>query len=191
MHLNPFEFCLELFLIYVLWLLALPGPHSGLSSQVFSETMCAHLCLPSPVCRDRIGENICRGAVVDRYGDKVMSAALPGDTWRIKHDEIKRTITNLCVYCGIPVTCEVFNLFAHLVPQNGLNRLEKGRRRQALVPDFRMALLDPVEGRRFRLAELKSIVCCRSRYVPGSRQKAVNRRSDLLQGGVQEEGKRH
>ena len=30
------------------WLLALPGSLNGLSSAVFAEAMCAHLCLPSP-----------------------------------------------------------------------------------------------------------------------------------------------
>ena len=30
------------------WLLALPGPDTGLSSSVFVEAMAAHLCLPSP-----------------------------------------------------------------------------------------------------------------------------------------------
>ena len=30
------------------WLLALPGPHTGLTSKVFAEAMAAHLCLPSP-----------------------------------------------------------------------------------------------------------------------------------------------
>ena len=164
------------------WLLALPGPHSGLSSQVFSKALCAYLCLLSPACRDRVGETIARGVVVDVFGDKVMAAALPGDTWRIKHDEVKRAITNCCVYSGLPVTCEVFNLFAHLIPQEGLNRLERGRRRQALVPDFKITLSDPVEGRRCRLAELKCINCCPSRYFPRREQKAVDRRADLLQG---------
>ena len=58
------------------WLLSLPGPHSGLSSPVFCEAMCAHLCLPSPACMERLGEPVARGAVVDLYGDKVMAAAV-------------------------------------------------------------------------------------------------------------------
>ena len=36
------------------WVQALPGPHSGLSGPVFSESMDAHLCLPSPACSDRV-----------------------------------------------------------------------------------------------------------------------------------------
>ena len=79
------------------WLLALPGPQSGLSGPVFSEGMCSLLCIPSPACRDRVGESVGRGTVVDRFGDRVMSAPLPGDTWRAKHDEIKSAINGLCL----------------------------------------------------------------------------------------------
>ena len=163
-------------------LLAFPGPHTRLSAEVLSEALCAHICLPSPSCRDRVGNAISRGVVVDEYGDKVISAALPGDTWRIKHDEVKRTIINLCVFSGLPVTCEVFNLFAHLIPQIGLSILERGRRRQALVPNFKITLRDPMEGSRWRLAKFKSVVCWPSRFVPGSKQKAVDRRANLLEG---------
>ena len=34
---------------------------------------------------------------------------------------------NMCVYSRLEVTCDVFNLFSHLIPQYGLNRLERGR----------------------------------------------------------------
>ena len=70
------------------WLLSLPGPHNGLSAEIFSEAVCASLCLPSPVCRDRVGERLGR-FTVDAFGDKVMAAQLPGDTWRIRHDTVK------------------------------------------------------------------------------------------------------
>ena len=65
------------------WLLSYPGPHTGMPSIVFSEAACSHLCLPSPACRDRVGEKVGK-AVVDMFGDKVMAARLHGDTWRIK-----------------------------------------------------------------------------------------------------------
>ena len=51
-----------------------------------------------------------------------------------------------------------------------------------MVPDFRLTLPDPVEGTKMRLAELKAINCCPSRYPPGQQQKAVDRRANLLQG---------
>ena len=119
---------------------------------------------------------------MDRYGDKVMSSPLPGDTWRTRHDEVKSAINGLCSWSHLQATCEVFNLFAHLVPQEGLNRMERGRTRQTMVPDFRLAVSHPVLGIQRRLAELKVINCCSSRYQVGETQKGVDKRARLLQG---------
>ena len=58
------------------WLLALPGPDTGLSSKVFSEAMSAHLCLPSPavVGGGWVGKTTVRGgAMIDKFGDAVMN----------------------------------------------------------------------------------------------------------------------
>ena len=37
------------------FLLDIPGPHSSLSSPIFCEAVAAMLCVPSLVCRDRVG----------------------------------------------------------------------------------------------------------------------------------------
>ena len=163
------------------WLLGFPGPNSGLSSTVFSEAVCGHLCLPSPACRDRVGQKVGK-AVVDRFGDKVMAANLHGDTWRIRHDAVKAEINRLCVWSHLPATCEVFGLFSHLIPQEGLSRIERGKKRQGMVPDFQLEVPSPTGGRVSRLAELKVINCCPTRYPPGAGDKAVDRRAHLLQG---------
>ena len=84
------------------WLLSLPGPHTGLPTSLFSEAVCSHLCLPSPACRDRVGERVGR-SVVDRFGDAVMAAMLPGDTWRIRHDTVTVSYTHLT----LPTICSV------------------------------------------------------------------------------------
>ena len=162
------------------WLLSLPGPHSGLASNIFSEAVCANLCLPSPACRSLVGERVGR-TTVDSYGDKVMAAHLPGDSWRTRHDTIKSEINRLLMWCNIPSTCEVFGLFAHLISQEGLNRLDKGRARQGMVPDYLLQLPSPTGGRTSRLAELKAINCCPTRYSAGDRAKAVDKRANLLQ----------
>ena len=60
------------------WLLSLPGPHNGLPSIIYSEAVCSNLCLPSPVCRDRLGERDGR-AIVDQYVDNIMAAQIAGD----------------------------------------------------------------------------------------------------------------
>ena len=136
---------------------------------------------PSPACCNRVGERIGR-STVDLYGDKVMAAQLPGDTWRIRHDTIKIELNRLMLWCSMRSTCEVFGLFSHLIPQEGLNRLERGRARQGIVPDFLIELQSQTGGKVSRLAELKVINCCPTRYSPRDKTKAVNRRANLLQG---------
>ena len=121
------------------WLLAYPGPHSGLPSTVFTEAVCSHLCLPSPACRDRVGQRVGK-AVVDMFGDKVMAATLSGDGWRTRHDMVKAELNRLCVWSKLPATCEVFGIFSHLIPQEGLSRIERGIKRQGMVPDFQSKL---------------------------------------------------
>ena len=126
-------------------------------------------------------------AVVDGYGDAVMAAMLPGDTWRTRHDTVKSEINRLLTWCKVPATCEVFVLFSHLIPQEGLSRIERERKRQGLVPDFQLEVPCSTGGRVPRLAELKVINCCQTRYSTGDKIKAVDKRARLLQG--EEEGK--
>ena len=74
-------------------------------------------------CRNRVGERLGK-TTVDSHVDKVMTANLPGDTWCIRHHTIKIELTRLMLWCSMRSTCEVFGLFSHLIPQEGLNRLE-------------------------------------------------------------------
>lgn len=64
------------------WILILPGPTTGLSSQVFAEPMASHLCLPSPVLATSgwVGQKVGRkGIIIDVFGDTVMNCNdLPG-----------------------------------------------------------------------------------------------------------------
>ena len=163
------------------WLLALPGPVTGLTSPIFSEAVCSSLCLPSPSCRERVGEKIGK-TTVDLYGDRVMATPLSGDSWRIRHDTVKTELNRLIMWCGLPATCEVFGLFSHLIPQEGLSRMERGRERQGMVPDFMMDIPNPTGEVASRLAELKVLNCCPSRYSLSDKGKAVDKRARLLQG---------
>ena len=74
----------------------------------------------------------------------------------------------------------MFGLFSHLIPQEGLSRIERGRKRQAMVPDFKLEVPSSTGGKVSKLAELKVINCCPTRYSPGDR--AVDKRAKLLQG---------
>ena len=164
------------------WLLALPGSSTHITNAEFSEAAAANLCLPSPACAERIGEVIRGRVCIDEYGDNIQSTSLPGDHWRTRHDSIKHLLHRLCLWSGLPVEMEVFNLFSGLVRQEGWSRIERARQRQTLVPDMRITMLDPAEGvTRPILHEVKVISANKSRYHPNSETRAVDLRSSKLQ----------
>ena len=104
-----------------------------MDSEVFAVAAASILCLPSPACDDRIG---CRtgNRTVAKYGGNVQAATVEGDGWRTRHDLLKMMIAKPMNWTYVYHQCEVFNRFAHLIPQAGLSRIERGRQRQALVP---------------------------------------------------------
>ena len=164
------------------WLQCLPGP-GGLSNAAFSEALALALSMPSPACRERVGMQIGkRGGCVDCYGDKVMSTQMPGDHWRTRHDTVKMELASLCTFSKIDHTTEVFGLFAPLIHQQALTRIERGRKRQGLVPDFRLKTTNSTGATRYQLAELKIISCCDAWYAPsaGGNTRAVEKRATGL-----------
>ena len=73
------------------------------------------------------------------------------------------------------------------IPQEGLSRIEKGRKRQGLVPDFLVEVSKEGGQKQLELAELKMISCCPTRYnmspAPASNRpfmRAVDRRAKGL-----------
>ena len=60
--------------------------------------------------------------------------------------------------------------------------LQRGRNRQALLPDFKLNIQSLIEGTTNVLAELKVIGAFISRYPRGNMEKAVDRRARLLAG---------
>ena len=119
---------------------------------------------------------------MDEYGDNVQSQPLVGDHWRTRHDKVKHLLYRLCIWSGLPVEMEVFNLFSGLVRQEGWSRVERARQRQTMVPDMRITMLDPTEGCvRPILHELKCISANKSRYKPTSEERAVDVRASKLQ----------
>ena len=89
----------------------------------------------------------------------------------------------MCQWAGLEAEVEVFNLFAASIPQEGLNRMERGRKVQSIVPDMRISI--PEEGNFVpRLHELKIISSSKTRYNP-QRQgqeavRAVDKRANEL-----------
>jgi hypothetical protein len=149
--------------------------------------MAAHLCLPSPAVLSGgwVGKNTVRGgAVIDRFGDAVMNCKhLPGDTWRQRHDTGKLAIVYECLNAGLVHDCEVYGLFADLIPANAVTQrgdsLEWGRARQGLVPDFKIRVPTP-EGLSDHLAELKFIGAGVTWFPRGVRGKGTDRRASGL-----------
>ena len=91
-------------------------------------------------------------------------------------------IHSLCIWVRVPVTVEMWVLFAHLIPADALTRMERGRKSQALVPDSRLQLHCPTGGTKTLLAELKLISCCKSWYIPGAQVSGRDKRPQQLPG---------
>ena len=102
-----------------------------------------------------------------------------GDGFRRRYDKMKLCLRSLLIWAGIPVTCEVFNLFADCIPQAGLARIERGRRRQGVVPNFK---IQGEQGEGDVLCELKCMSASASRYPQNRRDgiRATDRRADGL-----------
>ena len=99
-------------------------------------------------------------------------------------------IHSLCIWARVPVTVEVWGLFSHLIPAEALTRMERGRKRQALVPDFRLELPCPTGGTKTQLAELKVISCCKSWYTPGSQVRGTDKRAQQLPADYRRKAKK-
>jgi hypothetical protein len=169
------------------WLLTL----TGLTGPEFAEPAATQLCLPSPACSSRIGETIRGTKKIDLFGDNVRAAKLPGDGFRSRHDLVKNFLFRKLKASGVPTICEVFNVFARELPQEGLSRIERGRTRQTMVPDFKISI--PEAGRsEHRLFELKVVSSCTTRYPrnPRPEGRAVDIRAKLLQGEYETKAKK-
>ena len=165
------------------WLQALPGPDTSMSSAEFSEAAAAALCLPSPACMERLGQVIRGRQVVDVFGETVSSTITTGDHYRKRHDAFKMRLFQLCQWAGLETEVEIFNLFAASIPQEGLSRMERGRKVQSIVPDMRISI--PEEGNFVpRLHELKIISSSKTRYNPHRQgqeaMRAVEKRANEL-----------
>ena len=162
------------------WLLTI----TGLTGPEFAEAASTLLCLPSPACQSRIGETVRGRTKIDMYGDTVRAAKLPGDGYRKRHDNCKDFLLKQLRVSGLTADCEVFNLFSREIPQAGLSRIERGRTRQSIVPDFKISI--PEGGGRVTptLYEMKVISSCKTRYGrnPKPEARAVDIRSELLHG---------
>ena len=66
-----------------------------------------------------------------------MTATLPQDTWRTRHDVFKVEMVNIANEARVPIECEVFGEFRHLIPVQLMEvggELGFSRQRAGLVP---------------------------------------------------------
>ena len=96
------------------------------NGKPLSTSAAAMLCLPPPCCAPHIGKAVQGRVQVCKWGDNVVNATMRGDGWRTRHDGMKLLLRDLHVRAGVPLVCEVFNLFSDCIPQEGLNRMERG-----------------------------------------------------------------
>ena len=127
---------------------------------------------------------------MDPFGDNLMSVTnIHGDSFRIRHDKVKTVLNRFCLTSNLRAECEVFGLFKDLLPQEALQQeeeLQQGRKRQGLLPDFRLELPGPLGQPVSRLAELKVIGAVKTWYPRSGdcarRKNGVERRSQELSG---------
>ena len=164
------------------WLSALPGPLSEIPAPEFTQAMAWMLMVPSPACEPHVGINIC-GKNLDEFGEVLMCAKLPFDTWRIRHDSVKMMIQSLGIESGLIVDTEPFGLFSHLIPASAYSEnghLFHHRERQGLVPDF-LVTSPPDHGQQSSfLCELKMISAGLTYYQSRSGDRSVEIRAKQL-----------
>ena len=157
------------------FLLSKPGPHSGIPSVHFSEQVLALLAVPSVLCRGRVGERVGK-LKVDKWGDNILNATLPGNHFIRGHNIMKNTLNNLFKYCGLMSEVEPYGVFADLIPQQPLNRDQAFRAAQAIIPDLRVELPDRGGGTKRTYMEVKTI-SGQKWYHPVQGERAVARRA--------------
>ena len=118
------------------------------------------------------------------FGDEVMCAALPGDSWRWRHDNLKVTLMSIANESMIQTDAEVFGLFRDLIPAELTRQggdLQYGRQQVGLTPGLLLQLPTP-DGVRVALGEIKCMSAGASRYPPGKTEKQADRQAKELPG---------
>jgi hypothetical protein len=163
---------------------AIPSSALGfvLGNDAFAEVFATYLALPSPACAPLVGQRVGRYRdVLDPHGVKLTTLPLPGDGWRTRHDAVKHLVDRDIRQHGVPSSCEVFGLFAQLLPQQAREAVKtfSARKRQGLVPDFRITHPHGLEA----LMELK-LISGPTWYAHGDtrRCQGVARRARALPG---------
>ena len=174
------------------WLTALPGPLTHIPSPEFTQAAMAwHLLTPSPACQPHLGKMIC-GKPLDQFGETLMCATLPFNSWRVRHDKVKMEIQSLGLESGLIVNTKPFGLFSHLIPANAYletGQLHHHRERQGLISDFLVASPSDHGHQAAQLCELKLISAGATYYKSGNGDRSVDVRARQLPRIYQDKAK--
>ena len=177
---RPRRFFLNRDKISQAWLSALPGPLTHIPSAEFTQAMAWLFMLPSPACSPFVGSMVC-GKPLDMYGEVLMCATLPFDSWRVRHDKVKSEIRAIGVDAGVIVDAEPYGLFSPFIPSAATSEgghLHHTRERQGLVPDLLVCFPHDHGPHQNNLAEIK-ILGAGLTWYRGTR-KSVDVRADRL-----------
>ena len=137
--------------------------------------------VPSPACSSFVGQLV-DGKPLDQFGEILMCARLPFDSWRTRHNKIESTIESIINDCGVIANSEPYGLFSALIPAAATNPngdLQHSRERQGLVPDFLVTFPAQHGPASSQLAELKCISAGATWYQ-SRRLKSVDQRANGL-----------
>ena len=82
------------------WLSALCTALSSIPSPEFTQAMAWFFYVPSPACSPFVGTMVA-GKPLDRFGEVLMCAQLPFDSWRTRHTIIETTTEAIINDCGV------------------------------------------------------------------------------------------
>ena len=134
--------------------------------------------VPSPAVSSHVGKPVL-GKPLDKFGETLMCARLPFDSWRTRHNCIETTTEAIINDSGIIANTEPYGLFSALIPSAATavgGDLQHARDRQGLVPDFLVTFPAKHGPSSCQLAELKCI-SARITWYSGQ-QKAVDQRAN-------------
>ena len=156
------------------WLSALCSPLSKIPSPEFTEAMALKFFVPSPACAPFVGQMVA-GKPLDKYGEVLLCASLPFDSWRLRHNSIQATVEAIANESGVIANAEAYGLFSPYIPAAATSvggDLQSTKDRQGLIPDFLITFPAEHGEASNNLAELKCISAGLTWYQ--SQQKAVD-----------------
>lgn len=122
---------------------SMPRQADVIGNAELAECFATYFGLPSPAVARYVGRPL-EGRSMDLYGNLLNTAkSLKGGGHTIAHDQFKWTLYDLLHAGNIDISCEVLNLFSHLIQRRDAFESQTRRQRQAIIPDFMCSAAPP------------------------------------------------